>query len=155
MPDYDYILLNGGDDGPVAGEMNRMVESIQEKLDHLKTMEDDVRKLRNPQRKFYSIIIDPVYLNGPGKKNAALKKFIRKYKAYANQDNPNIWTTSDLEQRNGWWELLNNINEARNYSNSGECPLCGKIETENSLRRAVDDYQYCEDCYVEYDLGRL
>ncbi len=68
LPNYDYILLNGGDDGPVAGEMNRMVESMQEKLDHLREMADNIAKIRQPQRKYYSITIDPAYLNARERK---------------------------------------------------------------------------------------
>lgn len=152
LPDYDYILLNGGDDGPLAREMYRMVESIQAKVDHLQIMEDNIRKVRGPQKKYYSITINHEYLIGPGKKNVVLKKFIKEHRNYINSNLLNTWTTRDLNQRNDWWELLHNTNTDLDYKNTEECPLCGKIESEKYLRRSYDGYRYCEECYEYYDL---
>jgi len=153
LPDFEYILFNGGDDGSLATEMNRMVESIQAKLEHLRTMADNIGKLRNPQIKFYSIIIDPAYLNGPGKKDLELKKFMKKYRKYRNPAEPNIWTTDNSDLSHNWWDLLGYLKEALDYVNTVECPLCGKVETEKIRGRSIDEYRYCEDCYYDYELG--
>ncbi len=85
----------------------------------------------------------------PGKERCCIKEIYKKIQAIYEPGVPNSWTARDREQRNDWWDSLSHINAALSYTNKEACPLCGKIESDNNLRRSLDAYRYCEECYEE------
>lgn len=147
LDNHDSILFNGGDDGPLAAEMYRMLLDLQQYQQGLEELEAKIMKKRPPQTQFYSITINQDYMEGPGKQNPILRKFIKKHMQYRDQTIPNTWTTPKVELRNRWWETLHNsLGYALTYQNTLGCSLCGKRQERKYLTPAADEYLYCEEC---------
>ena len=147
-PDYDTVWLNGGDDGPLAAEIYRMLTMLAAKLEKLTEMETAISKLRAPQQYSYTISL-PEGL--PKEKNlrSRAERFRTCHRQFRRQDLPLAWQTDDLSQLQVWEQELQGIKYT--IVKAYKCPLCGSDA--DNYGRAADGYRYCSSCCAEYELA--
>jgi hypothetical protein len=157
---FSTVLWNGGDDGPLAGEMYRMLMNLREDADRIEILIEKYKNLLPITNQLFSIEIDNQLLR-KRKRAESLREFIQRYRKYRNVDQANKWTTSDPSMRSDWYDLLMKEEQLeRKFSilNETRCPHCDQVVESKWSRRAIDGYYYCADCYGElsfyYKLGR-
>ncbi|HZK24124.1 MAG TPA: hypothetical protein VFC74_01915 [Oscillospiraceae bacterium] len=146
-PDYDTIWLNGGDDGPLAAEMYRMLTMLAARLTKVTEVETAIAKLRAPQQVNYTIQL-PEGLPNEKRLQVKVERFSKRHKQIRRQDLPLAWRTDDLSLLSRWEKQLKEISYT--IVKSRKCPLCS-IDADN-FALAVDGYRYCEACYEYYEL---
>jgi hypothetical protein len=150
--EYQEIVIDEGGDGSFSWEVYRMFNILKDELEELIEVEGQVLSYRVKEKKFYSIIVDHNYLAGEGKKNKLLQKFIKKNSKYLMENCSHTWITSDREKRGQWYDELNKgIDGYFHYKNYYQCSNCEAVVEDRYTRKAIDDYNYCEECWEEVE----
>ncbi|TCT21768.1 hypothetical protein EDD68_11072 [Melghiribacillus thermohalophilus] len=150
FPDYDDIWFNGGDDGPIAREMYRMLRLLNQDDEQLKSLEREMREARGKQKMIYSIEV--LNLEGQLKENRAFHCFFRKNIKYFDEIR-HMFSTEDVWLWHDWGKELEEILPGAYRSiNEFRCPSCGRIGEDNRFERLEDNYKYCEECYEMLDI---
>lgn len=152
--DYSDVLWNGGDDGPVAREMNRMITILKSNAEKLEKLTEQCKqKLPETNERFAIVVSDSIMRRR--KRPEVLRDFIHKHRKYRDKENKNKWITNDPMQRLNWHDDLTAIEELESevsIVNEINCPDCNQmISSDENTYRVPDGYYYCEDCYQELD----
>ncbi|MEH7226369.1 hypothetical protein V7112_21360 [Bacillus sp. JJ1566] len=151
--EYSTVLFNGGDDGPLASEMYRMLMILKEESIKLEKLLEQCKKILPPSNECFSIEISDDVMR-KGNRPEVLREFIRTNRKYRNKENKNKWSTTDSMQRLDWYNALTEeeslINDV-SLINEVECPQCKQVEDQKWSRRVPDGYFYCDECYEELD----
>lgn len=134
---YSTIWFNGGDDGPLAAEMSRMLSILQNDFEAVQKEEARIYALRPRDNKRYSLIIDQQF-----HKHKAVKKFMKKNEKY--RESSTTWTTNDATLRSDWYYSLHDLVTVT-ATNEIKCPACQEITEEKWGRTLADGFSYC--CY--------
>lgn len=146
-PDYDTVWLNGGDDGPLAAEMYRMLTMLAARLTTVTEVETAIARLRAPQQISYTMNL-PEGLPNEKRLRSKVERFSKRHQQFRRQDLPLAWKTADSNQLQAWEKELKGINYTTFKSH--KCPLCSSDVDCYGL--AADGYRYCSSCYEEYEL---
>ncbi|WP_138419695.1 hypothetical protein [Aquibacillus sediminis] len=152
--DYATVLWNGGDDGPVAGEMYRMLMTLREDSELLGKQLVQCKKALPDTTKRFAIEVSDAIMR-KRKRPEVLREFIRNHRKYRDKENNHKWFTTDSFQRMQWYDALTQdeaLTKEISWLNEVDCPECNQIVDDKSSRRAPDDFYYCEACYRELDL---
>jgi hypothetical protein len=148
---FSTVFFNGGDDGPLAAEMYRMLMVLNEEV---KVIEDLIErcKRRLPEtNELFSIEIDQDILR-KRKKPEMLRGFIQTHRNFRDKEKRNRWLTNDSAERSTWYSLLTENEELEGkikYRNEIKCPHCEEVVERKWSRRTIDGFFYCDDCYKE------
>lgn len=145
--EYTTVWMNGGDDGPLAYEIFRMLSILQEDQEELEKVEARFRNERPKDNQMYSIKIDSYFLK-KRQKPEVLRQFVKQYRKYRSKELSNKWTTFYASLRSQWYDLLEKV--PFEYVNEIKCPACEEISDGRWQRRLMDGFYYCSDCAVEY-----
>ncbi|MGM8216618.1 hypothetical protein ACLIA0_13760 [Bacillaceae bacterium W0354] len=152
--DYSAVLFNGGDDGPLASEMYRMMITLKTDAEQLERLLEQCKDVLPPTNQLYSIEISEEIMR-KRKRPEVLRQFVNDNRKYRNKDNKNKWSTSDSFQRLEWYDTLTKDETLKDrvaWINEIECPLCEQVVGSDESRRVPDGYFYCEECYEQLDL---
>lgn len=147
------VLLNGGDDGPLAGEMYRMLMILKKDAEVLEKLLGECEKVLPHTNERFSIEISNEIMRKK-KRPESIKEFIKANRKFRDKENKNKWTTGNSSQQLNWHITLTEEEELKNHVtllNEVECPQCKKIEDKKLCRRVPTGYYYCEECYEELD----
>ncbi len=150
-PDYNDIWYNGGDDGPFAAEMYRMLTVLQEDLDHIKEVQENMKALRISQKEYYTLTLPP-NLPKTKKMRSKVENFIKNQEKYCHKERPNTWCTEDYSRFNKWKDKFKTLDIT--FHNTLKCPICCNEGDFLAFRLAADNFKYCEECFERYDLKR-
>ncbi len=151
--EYTSLFLSGGDDGPLASEMYRMLSILQEDAEKLEALLEQCKKVLPVTNEIFSIEICAEVMR-KRKRPEVLREFIRTNRKYRSEDNKNKWSTPDSSQRSGWYyalvedKVLDGKIEAMNEI---QCPECNQIVDKKWSRLIPDDFFYCDECYKNLD----
>lgn len=150
-PDYYDVVNDKGAEGPLAGEIYRIIKLLETNLKEFYKTEKNIGRQRPKQRKLYTIMIDTDFFTGPGKDSETFKNFKKKAARYKIKG-ADRWGTVKVMRRSDWYDELKDVAESSlHYENLIECPCCSSLVEEKYTRRAVDDYRYCLECCVEVE----
>jgi hypothetical protein len=149
--DYDDIWMNGGDDGPSASHMYKMLKSLEKDLEKLKELEENIKENRKDEKFTYRIYIDEKS-SSENSSPSMISKLKHKYKEQINELSTNIWEVYEAKVER---DIMKCIKEARLEATSkwlSNCHLCNGTNNDNNIRMiwARDDYYYCDECYMDY-----
>lgn len=152
------ILSNGGDDGPLASEMYRMLIILKEEAKQLEKLQEQCQKMLPQTNKRFAIEVSEEIMR-KRKRPEVLREFIKTHRKYRDQENKNKWFAADALQRSNWYDALS-IDELFIHQVSlvdeVKCPQCEDVVESQFSRRVPDGYYYCEECYdelnMEYDV---
>ncbi|QHS23771.1 hypothetical protein GWK91_12790 [Virgibacillus sp. MSP4-1] len=151
--EYSTVLFNGGDDGPLAREMYRMLMLLKEDAEKLDQLLEQCEKALPQTNERFAIEISDAIMR-KRKRPEVLREFIRTHRKYRNKENNKKWVTANAMQRMDWDDTLMKEEALQNevsWINEVACPACKQIVDNKWSRRVPDGFFYCDECYEELD----